>query len=94
MAIFKVEISEKAQKDLQKLPEHIVENLLFWTKLVRDSGLYETRKISSYHDEPLKGKWQGYRSIRLSKAYRAFYTLQVNGSVQLVRVERVNKHEY
>jgi proteic killer suppression protein len=57
-------------------------------------GLYEVRKISGYHDEPLKGQRKGQRSIRLTKAYRAIYREEHDGKVRLVILEEVNKHEY
>ena len=42
-------------------------------------GLRETRKIKGYHDEPLQGDRKGQRSIRLNKAYRAFYIVKEDG---------------
>ncbi len=61
---------------------------------VRYQGLQEVRRIPGYHDEPLQGIWHGYRSIRLSRAYRAIYGITTDESVELVYVERVTKHEY
>lgn len=46
-----------------------------------------------YHDEPLSGERAGQRSIRLSKAYRAFYRIE-GTTAKLVRVSAINKHEY
>jgi mRNA-degrading endonuclease YafQ of YafQ-DinJ toxin-antitoxin module len=45
-------------------------------------------------DHALKGRWQGYRAIRLSDAYRAIYIVRANGSIETVYVEEVNKHDY
>jgi toxin HigB-1 len=56
-------------------------------------GLEEVRKVPGYHDEPLKGALKGQRSIRLSRGYRAYYRI-VGESIEFVRVEGVNKHEY
>jgi proteic killer suppression protein len=47
-----------------------------------------------WHDEPLKGKWAGHRSVRLNIAYRAIYRISNEGSLELVLVETVNKHRY
>lgn len=91
--MFKVEL-DLVKKDLHKLPKHIVEKLNTWVFDVELHGLYEVRKIPSYHDEPLKGNRKGQRSIRLNKAYRAIYTTTSEGTVTLVIVEEVNKHEY
>ena len=64
-----------------------------WAEDVEERGLEEVRKIHGYHDEPCKGKMRGYRSIRLSRAYRAYYTIQ-RSHIEFVRIERVDKHEY
>jgi proteic killer suppression protein len=89
-----VELSKQAQKDLQKIPEHIKTKLLVWIDSVEQLGVYQVRKIPGYHDEPLKGNRLGQRSIRLSKAYRAIYTMTPKGSMELITVEEVNKHDY
>ena len=57
-------------------------------------GLHEIWRIPGYHDEPLKGDRKGQRSIRLSKNYRAIYTEEVGGTINLVTIEEINKHEY
>ena len=65
-----------------------------WVASVQLVGLEVTRQSPGYHDEPLKGRWAGYRSIRLSRAYRAIYVIKTDGSVEFALVERVSKHEY
>ncbi len=91
--MYKVEFI-KVQKDLKKLPQHVVIKLLAWAKDVEEYGLLEVRKVPGYHDEPLKGQRQGQRSIRLSKAYRAIYTLDSQGTIKIVFIDEVNKHDY
>ena len=61
---------------------------------MEEKGLNVVRRIPGFHDEPLKGDRQGQRSIRLSLHYRAIYTALENGSVELVTVEEVTKHDY
>jgi toxin HigB-1 len=92
--IFQVELSNRARKQLQKVPRHIIENLAAWVDDVEERGLEEVRKISGYHDEPLHGSRMGQRSIRLSKAYRAIYRVCNNDSIEFVSVEEISKHEY
>lgn len=58
------------------------------------SGLREVRKRPGYHDEPLKGKRQGQRSIRLSRGYRAIYIIDELSKVHFVEIIEVNKHDY
>ena len=55
------------------MPQHIAEKLKMWAKTVNYHGIAEARLCKGYHDEPLRGERKGQRSIRLSKAYRAFY---------------------
>jgi proteic killer suppression protein len=91
--IFRVEITRLAQKQLRKLPRHIVDNLMIWVTAVEHEGLEEVRKVPGYHDEPLKGDRIGQRSIRLSRTYRAIYEIK-GDTAEFVSVEEVTKHEY
>lgn len=93
-AIFDVKVSAKAKKDLKKVPLAIALKFQGWVDAVGHSGLNEVRKIPGYHDEPLKGKRKGQRSIRLNIAYRAIYTINKSGTINFVEVQEVNKHEY
>lgn len=94
MEIYKVVIANKAKKDLQKIPKHIVQKLFYWIEDVGISGLSIVRKIPGYHDESLKGKRAGQRSIRLNNAYRAIYEIDKNCQIHFVEIIEVNKHEY
>ena len=89
-----VEISRLAKKQIRSLPRHIVEKLSAWVFDVENRGIAEVRKSPGFHDEPLKGKRQGQRSIRLNIAYRAIYRIGRRGNLELVVIEEVNKHEY
>jgi len=94
--MFKTEIifSQKAKKEIVKLPKEVVKKLRMWSKQVHLFGLRDTRKIKGYHDEPLQGDRKGQRSIRLNKAYRAFYIVNKNREIELVEVIEINKHKY
>ncbi|HSW93236.1 MAG TPA: hypothetical protein VLJ15_02645 [Gammaproteobacteria bacterium] len=92
--IYDVVISTKAKKNLKKVPLSIALKLQGWIDAVGHSGLSEVKKIPGYHDEPLKGKRKGQRSIRLNIAYRAIYTINKDGVISFVNIEEVNKHEY
>ena len=93
MSKSQVNISKQAQKDLNKVPAYIAQNLAFWAADVKEFGLAEVRKIPGHHDEPLKGDRKGQRSIRLSKSYRAIYKV-LAGEIEIVEVIEVNKHKY
>lgn len=76
------------------MPLFIQIKLHAWISDVGHRGLREVRKISGYHDEPLLGKRYGQRSIRLSRAYRAIYTIKIDGTLEFVEISEVNKHDY
>jgi len=92
--IKQVKIASLAAKQLRKVPNHIVDKLLGWVLLVESEGIDAARKVPGFHDEPLRGKRQGHRSIRLSRAYRAIYRVDDAGGLEIIIVEEVTKHEY
>lgn len=94
MDIFDVVLSRQAEQSLKKLPKHITLKLQLWVDGVMTSGLRQMRKIPGYHDEPLQGKRQGQRSIRLNKGYRAIYIIDEKGAIHFIEIVEVNKHEY
>ena len=65
--VTRVRLSRRAQKDLMVVPRHIAIKLGAWADDVGVRGLDEVRKVPGYHDEPLKGRRAGQRSIRLSR---------------------------
>lgn len=89
-----VVLGRDARKHLKSVPGHVATKLLFWVNEVQKHGLDEARKYPGFHDEPLKGKRRGQRSIRLSRAYRAVYVIRRDASMEFVSVEEVTKHEY
>ena len=76
------------------MPGHIIFKLQTWIDGIKNEGLREMRKRPGFHDEPLKGKRLGQRSIRLNKAYRAIYEIDTTGTIHFIEVIEVNKHEY
>lgn len=91
--IRRVQITKLAEKQLRKVPQHIVDNLMIWVAAVEETGVEEVRKVPGYHDEPLKGDRAGQRSIRLSRVYRAIYEIEADAA-RFVSVEEVSKHDY
>jgi proteic killer suppression protein len=90
-----VVLARAVHKRLPGLPEHVAMKLLAWVSGVETYGLEAMRKVAGYHDEPLRGDRKGQRSIRLSRSYRAFYTVERDEvRVEYVHVREVNKHEY
>lgn len=87
----KVLITRKAEKDLRKAPEFVVNKLRRWIRSVELSGLEETRKIPGYHDEALN---KGGRSIRLNKSWRCEYSVEKDEDGKYVLVLTVHNHKY
>ena len=92
--IFTVKLTKTAQHGLTSCPDYIASKFKYWVSLVETMGLESVRKIKGFHDEPLKGKRSGQRSVRLNKSYRAIYAINRDGGVEIVEVQEVNKHEY
>ena len=87
--IYHVVVSDKALKDLKRVPLYIATKFQLWVEDVGRHGLSEVRKISGYNDEPLKGKRKDQRSIRLNHAYRAIYIIETDQTVRFVEVREV-----
>ena len=81
------------EKQLDLVPEVIRRKFRLWVALVEESGIREVRKHKGFHDEPLKGTRRGQRSVRLNRAYRAIYVERETGTVELLEVLEVNKHD-
>ena len=90
-----VVLAKAVNRGLRRLPQHVAAKLLGWVSGVETFGLEAMRRIPGYHDEPLHGDRRGQRSIRLSRSWRAFYTVERNEvRIEYVHVREVNKHEY
>ena len=89
-----VELTPNVQKKIKKLPQQVIFKLRTWVIQVESLGIRKIMQIKGYHDEPLQGERKGQRSIRLNKAYRAFYTSLPNGDIEIIEVFDVNKHKY
>lgn len=80
---------------VRKLPKLLLEVLKRYEKwkdivgLSRPEGL---RLIKGFHDEALKGEWQGYRSSSLGSQYRVVYKSEKK--VLYVKVIDITPHDY
>ena len=86
--------SNRVDKALSKVPDFIQDKFTAWARLVEEVGIYEARKYAGFHDESLKGKRMGQRSVRLNRAYRAIYVEKPSGELEIIEVLEVTKHEY
>jgi len=79
-------------KTLRKIPLYVLKHYELWKQIVVLEGPQGLRLIKGFHDEALKGEWDGYRSSRLTKAWRVIY--KVEQAVLEVYVMDVNHHDY
>lgn len=91
---YKVSWSKSIDKQLERIPSYIRDKFLAWVLVIERVGLEEVRKLSGYHDEPLKGERKGQRSVRLNRAYRVIYSEDKNGEIHIVNILEISKHEY
>jgi toxin HigB-1 len=84
----------KVKKLLKKTPIEVIKRLQRWIKYVETIGLLETRKIPGLHDEPLLGKWKGFRSVRLGKKWRVIYKHNKEKGINIALIEEVTPHDY
>lgn len=93
MKEYKVDLSLVREK-LKRIPKHISLKLIGWARDIEIYGLKKVRLSKGYHDEPLKGKRKGQRSIRLSKGYRAIYIEKNDDQLVIIETLEVHKHDY
>jgi proteic killer suppression protein len=89
--VTKVVFGRLIRKQIDRLPDSIAEKFLVWVAEVEANGIRRLRLTKGLHDEPLKGKRFGQRSVWLNRAYRIIYRESVLG---IIEVLEVNKHEY
>ena len=80
------------KKHLQRVPHHVQIKTRYWIRMVTVFGLRDVRKQAGFHDEALKGKRKGQRSIRVSRSYRLIYK-ELDKQTQIKLLELI-KHEY
>jgi proteic killer suppression protein len=82
----------RVSKELKSLPIDILKRYEKWKDIVRISGPEGLRLIKGFHDEVLRGEWQGHRSSRLGNQFRVIY--QVVAQEVVVLVVDITAHDY
>jgi len=82
----------RVAKQLDVLPVEVLKRYEKWKDVAMVSGPLGLRVIRGFHDEALRGDWQGYRSSRLGLQYRVIY--RVMASEAIFQVVSVTPHEY
>jgi addiction module RelE/StbE family toxin len=82
----------RLERKWRKFPKQVLHKYELWKSIVRYNGPQKLREFPGFHDEALKGEWQGYRSSRLNIQYRVVYS--VNSQEEQIRVEDMIPHTY
>lgn len=89
-----VTMTKHAQKDLKKIPRHILVQFDLWVEVIETEGFGAMQKIKGYNDHALVGDRKGQRSSYLSRSWRVIYTLDDKTNSINVEVLEVNHHDY
>lgn len=79
-------------RKLVKIPIEVLKRYEKWKDIAEISGPEGLRLIKGFHDEALKGQWQGFRSSRLGKQYRIIY--KVENKKLYIKVIDITPHDY
>jgi mRNA-degrading endonuclease YafQ of YafQ-DinJ toxin-antitoxin module len=90
--MWRIEEHQRVEKQLDSVPREILKRYEKWKDIAVISGPPGLRLIKGFHDEALRGDWQGYRSSRLSLQYRVIYRLLPKQAV--FQVVQVTPHDY
>ena len=82
----------RVDKQLTKAPIEVQKRYEKWKDIVSISGPAGLKLIRGFHDEALRGEWQGFRSSRLNLQYRVIY--RIEGENLMVKVVEVTAHDY
>ena len=79
-------------RKLGRLPAEILKRYEKWKDIVGISGPEGLMLIKGFHDESLKGQWEGFRSSRLGGQYRLIY--KIENKKLYVKVLDITPHDY
>jgi proteic killer suppression protein len=79
-------------KTMAKIPSHILKHYEVWKQILLLQGPQGLRLIKGFHDESLKGIWEGYRSSRLTREWRVIYKIE-NQQCEIYVID-INHHDY
>ena len=84
----------RVEDKLWKLPKPIFTRFHRWVDQINEAGMPIVRKIPGLHDEPLKGRRSGQRSVRLNRSWRVIYQEFPSGEITIIEIQEITKHEY
>ena len=83
---------KRLDRRFKALPIDVLKRYEKWKDIISISGPESLGNIRGFHDEPLLGKWKGFRSSRLDLKYRVIY--KIEALEILVKVIDVTPHDY
>ncbi|MEO8097967.1 MAG: type II toxin-antitoxin system mRNA interferase toxin, RelE/StbE family [Acidobacteriota bacterium] len=90
--MWRIEEHRRLDKQLDSIPVEIIRRYEKWKDIASIAGPPGLRMIKGFHDEALRGEWQGFRSCRLNLQYRVVYRVLTDES--LFQVVHVTPHDY
>jgi addiction module RelE/StbE family toxin len=87
-----IEEHRRVDREIHAAPREILKRYEKWKDIAMISGPNGLRLIKGFHDEALRGEWQGYRSSRLGLQYRVIYRVLPKES--LIQVVHLTPHDY
>jgi mRNA-degrading endonuclease RelE of RelBE toxin-antitoxin system len=90
--MWRIEEHRRVDKQLDAAPREILKRYEKWKDIAMISGPPGLRRIKGFHDEVLRGEWQGHRSSRLGLQYRVIYRVIPDQS--LFQVVHITPHDY
>ncbi len=86
-------MEEKIPKEVCQVWEgEVLVHYEAWKRVVELQGPAGLRQVKGFHDEGLKGEWNGFRSSRLGIQWRVIYL--VEDKVLEVFVVEMTSHDY
>ena len=77
---------------LKKIPREVIVRYEAWKRVVELQGPTGLRHVKGFHDEGLKGEWNGFRSSRLGGQWRVIYIVEER-VLEVFEVE-ITPHDY
>jgi mRNA-degrading endonuclease YafQ of YafQ-DinJ toxin-antitoxin module len=90
--MWRIEEHRWVEREVRDVPRELLKRHEKWKDIAMISGPPGLRLIKGFHDEALRGKWQGYRSSRLGLQYRVIY--RVISEEALFQVYHITPHDY
>ena len=90
--MWRIEEHRRVDKQLDAAPPDVLKRYEKWKDIAMLSGPGGLLQIKGFHDEPLRGEWNGYRASRLGLKYRVIYRLDRGNMV--FQVVSFTAHDY